>query len=288
MCKDDFNMSIYDRIHALPTLQETVRHHTITPQKKLGQNFLYDLNVTDKIVRIAGNVDNGTVIEIGPGPGGLTRAILLRGAKNVVAIDMDERAIQALSPLVQASDSRLAIHLGDARTFPIWEMGTSPRQIIANLPYNIGTHLLTTWLEHYTRFDKMTLMFQKEVAERITAPQGHKHYGRLSVLCNWACHTHLEMTLARTVFTPPPKVDSAVVTLVPRTKPVCDCDMQALAQVTKSAFGQRRKMIRSSLKMLGVDVSTLLEQASLDPTKRAEDISIEGFGRLAQIYKKMC
>ena len=271
-------------IKNLPTIQQTVQQFGLHPEKRLGQNFLYDMNITHKIVRIAGDVTCGTVIEIGPGPGGLTRAILLGGACDVVAIDMDKRAVTALWPLVQASQKRLQVLQGDASTHKIWHMGNSPRQIIANLPYNVGTHLLLSWIQHAHSFSKMTLMFQQEVAQRITAQQGDKHYGRLAVLCNWACHTHLAMRLPPSVFTPPPKVDSAVVTLTPRKHPLYDCHIADLQAVTKSAFGQRRKMLRQSLKTLGTDTAELLRKSKIPPTARAEQLTIKQFCTLAQVY----
>ncbi len=278
---------IIKNIHTLPSLQQTAYDYDLSPQKKLGQNFLYDMNITHKIVHHAGDVTKGTIIEIGPGPGGLTRAILMAGATDVIAIDMDTRAIHALSPLVDASQNALQILQGDATTTDIWHMGTPPRQIIANLPYNVGTQLLLSWIYHRQHFSKMTLMFQKQVAERITAVQGHKHYGRLAVLCNWACRTQLKMTLPPTVFTPPPKVDSAVVTLIPRKHPLYDCNVHCLENITKSAFGQRRKMLRSSLKSLGVDTRALLNICHIAPTKRAEELHIEQFCRLAKVYETM-
>ena len=272
------------KIIALETLQDTVTRFDLAPKKSLGQNFLFDLNITQKIARIAGKLDTGTVIEVGPGPGGLTRGLFLSGAQNVIAIDADPRAESALQPLIEATDKNLSLLISDATKVDISTLGDSPRQIVANLPYNVGTLLLTKWLETPTQFSKMTLMFQKEVAQRITASVGDKHYGRLAILCNWLCHTQIEMYLSPSAFTPPPKVDSAVITLVPRPMPLYDCDAKSLSAVTKSAFGQRRKMIRGSLKSLGVDVAELLKQANIVETKRAEELTIEEFCRLANIY----
>ena len=272
------------KIIALETLQDTVTRFNLAPKKSLGQNFLFDLNITQKIARIAGKLDSGTVIEVGPGPGGLTRGLFLSGAQNVIAIDTDPRTESALEPLIQATDRNLSLFIGDAKKVDISTLGESPRQIVANLPYNVGTLLLTKWLETPTQFSKMTLMFQKEVAQRITASVGDKHYGRLAILCNWSCHTQIEMYLSPSAFTPPPKVDSAVITLVPRPMPLYNCDAKSLSTITKSAFGQRRKMIRGSLKSLGVDVAELLTQANIVETKRAEELTIEEFCRLANIY----
>ncbi len=278
---------IIDAINALPSLQQTVRDFHLSPQKKWGQNFLYDMNITHKIVRCAGDVRSGTVIEVGPGPGGLTRAILMAGATDVIAIDRDIRAVHALTPLVNASDNMLQVQHGNAGHADIWHMGSAPRHIIANLPYNVGTQLLLSWIKHRQHFAKMTLMFQKEVAERITAPQGHKHYGRLAVLCNWACHTQIAMTLPPSAFTPPPKVDSAVVTLIPRAIPLGRCSLHSLETITKAAFGQRRKMLRSSLKSLAVDSLALLEHCNIAATLRAEELHIQQFCALAKAYEAM-
>ena len=272
------------KIIALETLQDTVTRFNLAPKKSLGQNFLFDLNITQKIAKIAGKLDNGTVIEVGPGPGGLTRGLFLSGAQSVIAIDADPRTESALQPLIKATDGNLSLVISDATKVDISTLGESPRQIVANLPYNVGTLLLTKWLETPTQFSKMTLMFQKEVAQRITASVGDKHYGRLAILCNWLCHTQIEMYLSPSVFTPPPKVDSAVITLVPRPVPLYDCNAKSLSTITKSAFGQRRKMIRGSLKSLGVDVAELLTQANIVETKRAEELTIEEFCRLANIY----
>ncbi|MGB1361016.1 MAG: 16S rRNA (adenine(1518)-N(6)/adenine(1519)-N(6))-dimethyltransferase RsmA [Alphaproteobacteria bacterium] len=269
-----------DKIKQLPSLQETVKEFDLAPKKSLGQNFLFDMNITTKIAGIAGDLNDINVIEIGSGPGGLTRALLMAGA-NVTCVEADPRAVSAIQPLKDIAGDKLNIINADATKTDITKIGTMPRQVIANLPYNVGTVLLTNWLEIPNEFTKLTLMFQKEVAERISASVGEKHYGRLAILCNLLCHTSIEMILPPSAFTPPPKVDSAVVSLTIREKPLYECNVKTVSRVTKMAFGQRRKMIRASLKQLGVDTLKLLKMANIVETKRAEELTIEEFCRLA-------
>jgi 16S rRNA (adenine1518-N6/adenine1519-N6)-dimethyltransferase len=272
-------------IDALPPLREVIRRHGLSARKSLGQNFLLDLNLTGRIARAAGPLDEVTVLEVGPGPGGLTRALLAEGAARVIAIDRDERAVAALGEIAGHYPDRLQIVSGDALTFdPTPCLTGGPARVVANLPYNIATALLVGWLsvEPWPPwFDRLTLMFQREVAERIVAQPGSKTYGRLSVLAGWRTQAKILFDIAPSAFVPPPKVTSSLVQLVPRDNPL-PCDRRALERVTEAAFGQRRKMLRQSLKQLGVDPIPLLEKAGLDPTARAEDIAVEGFVALAR------
>jgi len=269
---------------ALPPLREVIRRHELSARKSLGQNFLLDLNLTGRIARAAGPLDGVTVLEIGPGPGGLTRALLAEGA-NVVAVERDQRAIAALGEIAAHYPSRLRVIEGDALTFDAMShLGSGPVRVVANLPYNIATALLVSWLivEPWPPwYDRLVLMFQREVAERIVAKPGSKTYGRLSVLAGWRTEAKMLFDIAPSAFVPPPKVTSSLVRLVPRAAPLA-CDRRALERVTEAAFGQRRKMLRQSLKQLGVDPIPLLERAGLDPTARAEDIPVQGFVALAR------
>ena len=269
---------------ALPPLREVIRRHELSARKSLGQNFLLDLNLTGRIARAAGPLDGVTVLEIGPGPGGLTRALLAEGA-NVVAVERDQRAIAALGEIAAHYPSRLRVIEGDALTFDAMShLGSGPVRVVANLPYNIATALLVSWLivEPWPPwYDRLVLMFQREVAERIVAKPGSKTYGRLSVLAGWRTEAKMLFDIAPSAFVPPPKVTSSLVQLVPRAAPLA-CDRRALERVTEAAFGQRRKMLRQSLKQLGVDPIPLLERAGLDPTARAEDIPVQGFVALAR------
>jgi 16S rRNA (adenine1518-N6/adenine1519-N6)-dimethyltransferase len=269
---------------ALPPLREVIRRHELSARKSLGQNFLLDLNLTGRIARAAGPLDGVTVLEVGPGPGGLTRALLAEGA-NVIAVERDERAIAALAEIAAHYPGRLQVIGGDALTFDITPyLGKGPTRVVANLPYNIATALLVSWLtvEPWPPwYDRLTLMFQREVAERIVAKPGSKIYGRLSVLAGWRTEAKILFDIAPSAFVPPPKVTSSVVQLVPRAAPLA-CSRRALERVTEAAFGQRRKMLRQSLKQLGVDPIPLLETAGIDPTARAEDIAVEGFVALAR------
>jgi len=271
----------------LPPLRDVIRKHELTAKKSLGQNFLLDLNLTGRIARAAGPLQGVTVIEIGPGPGGLTRALLMHDAARIIAVERDARAVGALQEIAQRYPGRLTIVEGDALTFdpaPFLEEG--PVRIVANLPYNIATVLLTGWLETEPWppfYDRLVLMFQREVAERIVAEPNTKAYGRLSVLAQWRTKPKILFDVAPTAFVPPPKVTSSVVEFVPRAAPD-PCDRAALTRVAEAAFGQRRKMLRQSLKTLVPDPLPLLEAAGAAPTDRAEDIPVDGFVRLACAY----
>jgi 16S rRNA (adenine1518-N6/adenine1519-N6)-dimethyltransferase len=268
----------------LPPLRETIRRHGLSARKSLGQNFLLDLNLTGRIARAAGPLTDVTVVEVGPGPGGLTRALLAEGARHVIAIERDERAVAALDEIAAHYPGRLTIVAGDALAFDATTMLEGPARVVANLPYNIATALLVSWLtvEPWPPwYDQLTLMFQREVAERIIAKAGSKTYGRLSVLTGWRTDAKILFDIAPSAFVPPPKVTSSLVQLVPRATPLA-CETRALERVTAAAFGQRRKMLRQSLKSLGLDPIALLEQAGIDPTARAEDIAVEGFVALAR------
>jgi 16S rRNA (adenine1518-N6/adenine1519-N6)-dimethyltransferase len=272
-------------IDDLPPLREVIRRHALSARKSLGQNFLLDLNLTARIARAAGPLDDCTVIEIGPGPGGLTRALLAVGAKRVIAIEHDERAIPALQDIAAHYPGRLEIVHGDALTFdPRPLLGGARAKIVANLPYNIATQLLIGWLtaEPWPPwYEMMVLMFQREVGERIVARENEEAYGRLGVLANWRAETKILFDIAPSAFVPPPKVTSSVVRLVPRASPEA-CDRRLLEQVAAAAFGQRRKMLRQSLKPLGADPARLAQAAGVDPTRRAETIPISGFVAMAR------
>jgi 16S rRNA (adenine1518-N6/adenine1519-N6)-dimethyltransferase len=268
----------------LPPLREVIRKHGLGARKSLGQNFLLDLNLTGKIARAAGPLDGVTVVEIGPGPGGLTRALLDNGAGRVVAIERDQRCIPALHEIAAAHPGRLDLVEADALEVDLSQMVRAPARIVANLPYNIATPLLIGWLRAEPWppwYDALVLMFQREVAERITATPGSKSYGRLAVLAQWRTEPRVLFDIAPSAFVPPPKVVSSVVKLIPRTQPL-PCDMQTLERVTQAAFGQRRKMLRQSLRALGVEPVPLLEAAGILPTARAEDIPVAGFVALTR------
>ncbi len=269
-------------IDALPPLRLLVESMDMRARKSLGQNFLFDLNLTRKIARSAGPL-TGTTIEIGPGPGGLTRALLLEHAAHVIAIEKDRRASAVLSSLSAAAGDRLTLIEADALTSPIWELGTAPRRIIANLPYNIATTLLIQWLAHASCFDSMTLMFQREVAERITARPGEAAYGRLSVLTRWLADAEILFDVPASAFVPQPKIISSIVQIVPLAQPRYPCSQHALEFITRTAFGQRRKMLRSSLKK--INGHQLLAEAGIAPESRPQDIDIEQFCKLANLYE---
>ena len=271
----------------LPPLREVIRKHGLRPKKSLGQNFLFDLNLTARIARAAEPLENITVVEVGPGPGGLTRALLALGARRVIAIERDPRAIDALAEIAARYPGRLDIVAGDALEIdPREQLGPERARVVANLPYNIATPLLVGWLtaEPWPPwYDSLVLMFQREVAERIVAKPGSKSYSRLSVLAGWRTEATILFDVARSAFVPPPKVTSSVVRLTPRPV-LAQCNAVALQRVTEAAFGQRRKMLRQSLKTLGVDANSLLEQAGIDPTARAEEIPVDGFVDMANIF----
>jgi len=272
-------------IDDLPALREVIRRHELRARKSLGQNFLLDLNLTARIARAAEPLHGTTVLEIGPGPGGLTRALLALGASRVIAVERDDRALAALAEIAAHYPGRLDVVGADALDFdPRAMLGDGPVRIVANLPYNIATPLLIGWLtaEPWPPwYDRMVLMFQREVAERIVAAPGSKSYGRLSVLAGWRCENRILFDIAPSAFVPPPSVVSSVVQLVPRPAPL-DCRSAMLERVTAAAFGQRRKMLRQSLKSLGLDPLPLLEQAGIAPTARAEEIPVAGFVALAR------
>ena len=270
-----------DLIQALPPLRQLVESMDMRARKSLGQNFLFDLSLTRQIARSSGTL-SGTTIEVGPGPGGLTRALLLEGANHVIAIEKDRRAANVLAGLTDAAGDRLRLIEADAMQSAIWEMGTTPRRIIANLPYNIATTLLIRWLTHAFAFESMTLMFQREVAERITARPNDSAYSRLSVLTHWLTNSEILFDVPPSAFVPAPKVTSSVVQIVPLPAPRFPCSQTALENVTRLAFGQRRKMLRSSLKNIGGE--RLLNAAKIDPKKRPQEINVEEFCRLAFLY----
>jgi 16S rRNA (adenine1518-N6/adenine1519-N6)-dimethyltransferase len=272
-------------IDDLPPLRDVIRQHALSARKSLGQNFLLDLNLTARIARAAGPLEDATIIEIGPGPGGLTRALLALGARRVIAIERDERALTALEEISRRYPGRLEIVCADAQTFdPRPLLGGTPAKIVANLPYNIATALLVDWLsiEPWPPwYDMMVLMFQREVAERIVAREDDEAYGRLGVLANWRAETRILFDISPAAFVPQPKVTSSVVRLVPRQAPEA-CDRKALEQVAAAAFGQRRKMLRQSLKSLGVDPTRLTATAHVDVTRRAETVPVSGFVAMAR------
>jgi 16S rRNA (adenine1518-N6/adenine1519-N6)-dimethyltransferase len=271
------------QIDDLPPLREVIRKHELSAKKSLGQNFLLDLNLTAKIARVAEPLDGTTIVEVGPGPGGLTRALLSLGASRVIAIERDERALAALAEIAAHYPGRLEVVSGDALAIDARTLaGAGRTRIVANLPYNIATPLLIGWLtaEPWPPwYDMLVLMFQREVAMRIVAKVGDDAYGRLAVLSNWRCETKIMFDVAPTAFVPPPNVTSSVVRLVPRAEPIA-CDGKVLQRVTEAAFGQRRKMLRQSLKSLGADTAALLAEAGIEPTARAEEIDVKGFAAL--------
>jgi 16S rRNA (adenine1518-N6/adenine1519-N6)-dimethyltransferase len=268
----------------LPPLREVIRRHGLSAKKSLGQNFLLDLNLTARIARAGGALEGVTVVEIGPGPGGLTRALIASGARRVVAIERDSRAVAALDEIEAHYPGRLTVIPGDALEVDIAPyLDGGPARIVANLPYNISTALLVRWLgtEPWPPwFDTMVLMFQREVAERIVAKPGDKQFGRLAVLAGWRTEAKIMFDVSPSAFVPPPKVTSSVVRLVPRASPL-PCTRTTLERITAAAFGQRRKMLRQSLRSLGVDPAPLLAAAAIDPAARAENIPVAGFVALA-------
>ena len=277
-------------IDDLPPLRDVIRRHGLTARKSLGQNFILDLNLTARIARAAGELDGVTVVEIGPGPGGLTRALLAQGARHVIAVERDARAVAALSEIAKRYPDRLTIIEADALDFdPTPHLGGGPARIVANLPYNIATALLVAWLSVESWppwYDQLVLLFQREVAERIVALPGDAAFGRLGVLTGWRAEAKILFDIAASAFVPAPKVTSSLVRLVPRAAPLA-CDRATLERVTAAAFGQRRKMLRQSLKSLGVDPMPLLAAAGIEPTARAEEISVEGFVGLARALAEL-
>ncbi|WP_112662975.1 16S rRNA (adenine(1518)-N(6)/adenine(1519)-N(6))-dimethyltransferase RsmA [Microvirga flavescens] len=277
------------QIDDLPPLREVVRTHGLMAKKSLGQNFLFDLNLTSRIARSASPLEGVTVVEVGPGPGGLTRAILAAGAGKVIAIERDERCLPALAEIAARYPGRLEVIEADALTFdPRPLIGDAPAKVIANLPYNVGTPLLTGWLTNEKWppwWSSLTLMFQREVAERIVADESApKDYGRLGVLCGWRTHANILFDVPPSAFVPPPKITSSIVHLTPKATPL-PCSVNALEAVTRAAFGQRRKMLRQSLKSLVPDPAALIAEAGQKETARAEEISVEGYVALANAYE---
>ncbi|CAN5532250.1 16S rRNA (adenine(1518)-N(6)/adenine(1519)-N(6))-dimethyltransferaseRsmA [soil metagenome] len=268
----------------LPPLREVIARHGLAARKSLGQNFLLDLNLTRRIARAAAPLEGVTVIEIGPGPGGLTRALLLEGASRVLAVEKDVRTLPALADIAAAYPGRLDIVESDALGVDCASLVSGPAKVVANLPYNIATPLLTGWMTGPWPpfFQSLTLMFQKEVAERIVAKPGSKVYGRLSVLCQWRADARILFDVDRRAFTPVPNVTSSVVQLVPRSSPLAAGNPETLARVTAAAFGQRRKMLRSSLKTLIAEPEPLLKSLGIASELRAEQLDVSAFCRLAE------
>jgi 16S rRNA (adenine1518-N6/adenine1519-N6)-dimethyltransferase len=270
----------------LPPLREVIARYGLGARRALGQHFLLDLNLTGRIARSAGDLGRGTTIEIGPGPGGLTRALLAHGAAHVIAIERDERCLPALEEIAAAFPDRLEIRHADALRLDASALGGAPRRIVANLPYNVATALLLPWLAAAERLERMVLMFQREVADRLLAEPRRKDYGRLSVAAQWRWRVRRLFDIPPRAFTPPPKVTSSVVELLPRERPLAVADPARLERVTAAAFGQRRKMLRQSLRSLGRDPAALLASAGIDETRRAEELTIVEFAALAEALRK--
>jgi 16S rRNA (adenine1518-N6/adenine1519-N6)-dimethyltransferase len=269
----------------LPPLRDVIAAHGLVARRQLGQNFLLDLNLTARIARAAGDLSACDVLEIGPGPGGLTRGLLAEGARHVLAVEKDARCLPALAEIAAAYPGRLEVLQGDALEIDGAARLTPPVRVVANLPYNVGTELLVRWLTpaHWPPFwDSLTLMFQKEVAERIVARPGSKAYGRLALLAQWRAEVRIVLTLPPEAFTPAPKVHSAVVHLTRLDRPRFPADAAVLQRITATAFNQRRKMLRASLRGLRPDIEEKLLAVGIDPTARAEEISLEGFCALAR------
>ena len=273
-------------VEGLPPLRDVIARHDLFARRGLGQHFLFDLNLTRKIARAAGDLAQGTVIEIGPGPGGLTRALLMEGAAKVIAVEKDRRCLAALAEIAAAYPNRLEVIEGDALEIDCAKLGDPPRRIVANLPYNVSTELTLTWLralfESSAAFSGLTLMYQKEVAERLTAAPRSKAYGRLSVMTQWLSEVAILFDIPPRAFTPPPKVTSSVVGFRPRPAPLAEARFEDMERVTAAAFGQRRKMLRQSLKSLGRPPLPLLEATGIAETARAEELSVEDFAALAR------
>ena len=270
----------------LPPLREVIARHDLGAKRSLGQNFLLDLNLTRRIARAAGDLAAGTTIEIGPGPGGLTRALLEEGAGRLVVIEKDRRFLPALEEIADLAGGRMTIQEADALKVDLEDLGEAPRRVVANLPYNVANKLLTLWLDHLAErpelAERFVLLFQKEVAARLVAQPGEAAYGRLSVLTGWLTEARRLFDIPPTAFVPAPKVTSTLVALDPRPMPRAEAAPRLLAQVTGAAFGQRRKMLRQSLKSLAAPAEELIAAAGLDPTQRAETVSIEGYCALAR------
>ncbi len=273
-------------IDGLPPLRDVIATHGIAARKALGQNFLLDLNLTAKIARAAGDLSGSDVFEVGPGPGGLTRGLLAEGARRVLAVEKDPRCLPALAEIAVAYPGRLEVLNADALEVDPRDHLTTPIRIVANLPYNVGTELLTRWLTPPTWppvWDSLTLMFQKEVAERIVAKPGSKAYGRLAILAQWLTDARIVMTLPPEAFTPAPKVHSAVVHLTALPQPRYPADAKVLNRIVAAGFNQRRKMLRASLKGVALEIEAKLLSLGIAPTARAEEISLEDYCRLARL-----
>ena len=270
---------MHNKFRNLPTIQETLKKNKVKIKKTLGQNFLFDLNLTDKIVKQSKPLAS-TIIEVGSGPGSLTRSILKIKSAIVFAIDKDIQSEKMLRELNIVYKDRLKIVIDDALHYPIWNLGEAPRQVIANLPYNVGTKMLLTWLKHIKNFDLLTLMFQKEVAERIVAKPGSKNYGRLSILTNWLTESSKLFDVPSEAFIPRPKVKSSVIQLKPLSKPLYEVSFEALEKITHLAFSQRRKMLKSSLRE--INGKKILEDLNISPNLRPENLSIIDFCKIAE------
>jgi 16S rRNA (adenine1518-N6/adenine1519-N6)-dimethyltransferase len=274
-----------DGVAGLPPLRETIAAHGLDARKRFGQHFLFDLNLTRRIARAARPLDEGTIIEVGPGPGGLTRALLLEGAARLVAIEIDPRALDILHEIQAAAANRLEVAQGDALEIELSSLGPAPRRIVANLPYNVSTALLIRWLHVASSITDMVLMFQKEVVDRLVAVPRSKDYGRLSVLAQHVCQVQRLFDVPPSAFVPPPKVTSSVARLTPRPAGQRLADLRPLERVTAAAFGQRRKMLRGALGSLFPDPVAVLEGLGLAPTSRAEELSVADFVRLAGVIR---
>ena len=276
-------------IDGLPPLREVINTHELLAKKALGQNFLLDLNLTSKIARQAGDLKNSDVLEVGPGPGGLTRALLHQGARRVVAIEQDKRFLPALAEISEHYSGKLEVLHGDALSIDPLAVMNAPVRIVSNLPYNVGTELLTRWLtplEWPPFWQSLTLLFQKEVAQRIVAQPRTKAYGRLSILAQWRCDAKIVMEIPPAAFTPSPRVTSAVVHLERLEKPRFKADAKTLTWVVAQAFGQRRKMLRSSLRSITTDLEDQLLAADINPTQRAEEVGLKQFCMLSELIRK--
>ena len=263
----------------LPTIKEILKKNNVKIHKSLGQNFIFDINLTDKIVKKSEPIAS-TIIEIGPGPGGLTRSILKKNPNILFAIDKDTQSELMLRELKEIYGDTLQVIIADAINYPIWSLGNEPRQVIANLPYNAGTKMLISWLKHIKKFEKLTLMFQKEVADRITAPVGSSNYGRLSILTNWLTKSKQLFDIPGSAFIPPPRVTSTVVELIPMENPIFDVAFNSLEQITQMAFSQRRKMLKSSLKKINGEA--ILEDLNISSSLRPEELSVIDVCRIAK------
>jgi 16S rRNA (adenine1518-N6/adenine1519-N6)-dimethyltransferase len=275
-----------EAVAALPPLRDVIKAWQLDADKRLGQHFLLDLNLTAKIARVAGDLSGVTAIEIGPGPGGLTRALLDSAADRVVAIERDPRCVAALQSVVEAGQGRLTLIHGDALQIDPATLAPAPRVIVANLPYNVGTPLLIEWLKQASAYRSMTLMFQREVALRLAASPRSKDYGRLSVMAQWLTEVELVFDVPAAAFTPPPNVVSSIVRLTPRAMGPDEPNFAAMERVVAAAFAQRRKMLRAGLRSFTADPIALLESAGIDPTSRAEELDVDAFRRLTVMWER--